>query len=79
MPLSLRFIVDALGGRLLGNADLLIRSLAPLQTADADQISFLSNARYQSQLTQSAAGCVIVHPSFEAQVQSRSAAILADD
>ncbi len=79
MPLSLRVIVDALGGRLLGNADLLIRSLAPLQTAAADQISFLSHARYQSQLVPSAAGCVIVHPDFELQVQSRTAAILADD
>ena len=79
MPLSLRSIVDALGGRLLGNPDLLIRSLAPLQSAAADQISFLSHARYQSQLAQSQAGCVIVHPAFEAQVQSRSAAILTDD
>lgn len=79
MPLSLRVIVDALGGRLLGNADLLIRSLAPLQTAAPDQISFLSHARYQSQLAQSAAGCVIVHPAFETQVLSREAAIITDD
>jgi len=79
VPLSLKVIVDALGGRLLGNPDLLIRSLAPLQSAAADQISFLSHARYQSQLAQSAAGCVIVQPAFEAQVLSRSAAILTDD
>lgn len=79
MPLSLTVIVDVLGGRLLGNADLLIRSLAPLQTAVADQISFLSHARYQSQLAQSAAGCVIVTPAFESQVLSRTAAIVTDD
>ena len=79
MPLSLRVIVDALGGRLLGNADLLIRSLAPLQTAAPDQISFLSHARYQSQLAQSAAGCVIVNPAFEVQAQSRTAAIITDN
>ena len=79
MPLRLTAIVDALGGRLLGNADLLIRSLAPLQTAQPDQISFLSHARYQSQLAQSEAGCVIVHPALEAQVLPRSAAIITDD
>jgi UDP-3-O-[3-hydroxymyristoyl] glucosamine N-acyltransferase len=79
VPLSLTVIVDALGGRLLGNADLLIRSLAPLQTAATDQISFLSHARYQSQLSQSAAGCVIVAPAFESQVLSRTAAIVTDD
>jgi UDP-3-O-[3-hydroxymyristoyl] glucosamine N-acyltransferase len=79
VPLSLTVIVDALGGRLLGNADLLIRSLAPLQTAASDQISFLSHARYQSQLAQSPAGCVIVSPAFESQVLSRTAAIVTDD
>jgi UDP-3-O-[3-hydroxymyristoyl] glucosamine N-acyltransferase len=79
VPLSLTVIVDALGGRLLGNAELLIRSLAPLQTAAPDQISFLSHARYQSQLAQSAAGCVIVSPAFEPQVLSRTAAIVTDD
>ena len=63
----------------MGNADLLIRSLAPLQTAGPDQISFLSHARYQSQLAQSAAGCVIVHPALEPQVLSRTAAIVTDD
>lgn len=79
MPLSLRFIVDELGGRLLGDADLLIHSLAPLQKARPDQISFLSNARYRAHLIESDAGCVIVHPDWESQVLSRSAAILADD
>lgn len=79
MPLSLQVIVDALGGRLLGNPDLLIQSLAPLQTAGADQISFLSHARYQSQLAQSDAGCVILAPAFESQAPSRASAIVTDD
>lgn len=79
MPLSLKVIVEELGGRLLGNPDLLIHSLAPLQSAGPGQISFLSHARYQSQLAQTRAGCVIVHPSFEALVQSRTAAIVTDD
>lgn len=77
--LKLGTIAQALGGRLLGDANLLITGLAPLQTARADQISFLSHPRYQSQLVASQAGCVIVAPAFEASVMDRRAAIVADD
>lgn len=53
--------------------------LAPLLTAQSGQVSFLSQARYQSQLTSSQAGCVIVSPALEPQVAHRSAAIITDD
>jgi UDP-3-O-[3-hydroxymyristoyl] glucosamine N-acyltransferase len=77
--LKLGSIIEALGGRLLGDAQLLIVGLAPLQTAQPDQISFLSHARYESHLTNSLAGCVIVSPAFEAAVIGRMAAIVTDD
>ncbi len=77
--LKLGSIIEALGGRLLGDAQLLIVGLAPLQTAQPDQISFLSHARYESHLTNSLAGCVIVSPAFEAAVTGRMAAIVTDD
>ena len=79
VALQLGSIVEALGGRLLGAADLQIAGLAPLQTARADQISFLSHPRYQNQLADSLAGCVIVSPAFEAMVAGRTAAIVTDD
>ena len=79
VALKLGSIVEALGGRLLGAADLQIAGLAPLQTARADQISFLSHPRYQNQLADSLAGCVIVSPAFEAMVAGRTAAIVTDD
>ena len=50
-----------------------------MQTARADQISFLSHPRYQNQLSDSLAGCVIVAPAFEAMVAGRPAAIVTDD
>ena len=56
-----------------------VSGLAPLQTAKPSQISFLSQARYQSQLAASLAGCVIVGPAFEGQVANRRAAIITDD
>lgn len=58
---------------------MLVSGLAPLQTAKPSQISFLSQARYQSQLAASLAGCVIVGPAFEAQAAQRNAAIITDD
>lgn len=79
MALKLESIVEVLGGRLLGAADLQIVGLAPLQTARADQISFLSHPSYQNQLADSLAGCVIVSPAFEAMVAGRTAAIVTDD
>jgi UDP-3-O-[3-hydroxymyristoyl] glucosamine N-acyltransferase len=79
VSLTLGAIVEALGGRLLGSRDMPMSGLAPLQTAQAGQISFLSQARYQSQLAISLAGCVIVGPALETQVADRPAAIITDD
>ncbi len=79
MTLTLGFIVGALGGRLLGAPDTPVLGLAPLQTAQPEHVSFLSQARYQSQLANSQAGCVIVTPAFEAQVVHRPAAIITED
>jgi UDP-3-O-[3-hydroxymyristoyl] glucosamine N-acyltransferase len=76
VPLRLADIVDALGGDLHGDAQHLIDGLAPLQTAGAQHISFLSHPKYQSQLVNSAAGCVIVHPDFEASARARGACIV---
>ena len=79
MSLTLGAIVESLGGRLLGSPDMQVSGLAPLQTAQVGQISFLSQASYQSQLATSLAGCVIVAPALEGQVAHRTAAIITDD
>jgi UDP-3-O-[3-hydroxymyristoyl] glucosamine N-acyltransferase len=79
VSLTLGAIVEALGGRLLGSPDTYVSGLAPLQTAKAGQVSFLSQARYQNQLSGSLAGCVIVAPALESQVAQRAAAIITDD
>jgi UDP-3-O-[3-hydroxymyristoyl] glucosamine N-acyltransferase len=79
VSLTLGTIVETLGGRLLGSPDTHVSGLAPLQSAQPDQVSFLSQARYQSQLANSLAGCVIVGPLFEAQVAQRPAAIITED
>ena len=78
MTLRLGSIVEALGGELHGDENLLIDSLAPLESAQAGQLSFISHARYQSQLAASNASCVIVSPQFRALAGMRGACIVTD-
>jgi len=53
-------IAARFGGRLLGDADVLVRQIATLDSADKHHISFLSNSKYRSQLGSTGAGAVIL-------------------
>ncbi len=76
--LRLAAIVAALGGELHGNGDQRITGLAPLETATARQISFVSNPRYQQQLAGSRAACVIVGPALLEAASLRGSCIVTD-
>jgi UDP-3-O-[3-hydroxymyristoyl] glucosamine N-acyltransferase len=78
-PASLAEVIAALGGDLHGDPALPVGRIGPLDGADAQTLSFLSNPRYQSQLASSQAGCVIVAPAFAAQAAERGAAIVTPD
>ena len=78
MALRLGSITEALGGTLYGDPELQILGLAPLESASPQQLSFLSNPKYQQQLTASKAGCIIVGPQMQAQAQARGACIVAE-
>lgn len=78
MALRLGSIVEALGGELHGDPDLQILGLAPLESADANDLSFLSHPKYQHQLASSQAGCVIVSPQMQTQASLRGSCIVAD-
>jgi UDP-3-O-[3-hydroxymyristoyl] glucosamine N-acyltransferase len=77
--LRLGDIVDSLGGQLHGDRALAVDGLAPLESAGATHISFLSHPRYQPQLAATKAGCVIVSPGLADAALARGAAIVADD
>lgn len=79
MALTLGFIAEALGGVLHGSARQLVQRLAPLDSAGPQDISFLSQARYLSQLQSSKAGALIVGPSFQHAVPAGAASIVCDD
>ncbi len=78
MALPLGAIVETLGGELHGDASILIEGLAPLAQASAQQLSFLSHPKYQVQLAQSQAACVIVGADMLALALKRGACIVSD-
>lgn len=54
-------IVESFGGELIGDADVVIKQVAPLSTAQAEHISFLANPKYRRQLQTCRAGAVIMN------------------
>lgn len=79
MSLRIAQLLEALGGTLHGNPGQRIDRLAPLESAGPQDLSFLSNPRYQQQLTASQAACVIVGAAMEEVARARGAYIVADD
>jgi UDP-3-O-[3-hydroxymyristoyl] glucosamine N-acyltransferase len=78
VALTLASIQQALGGELHGDPALQITGIAPLESASASEISFLSNPKYQSQLASSLAGCVIVGAAMQEVARARGACIVAE-
>ncbi len=78
MELTLGFVVESLGGTLHGDVATRITGLASLEAATPTQLSFLSNPRYQQQLRDSRAACVIVAPAMQEAALARGACIVTD-
>jgi UDP-3-O-[3-hydroxymyristoyl] glucosamine N-acyltransferase len=62
---SIGEIVDFVGGDFAGNRDDAIVSVAPLASAKGDQLSFLSNRKYVSELATTEAGAILVPKKLE--------------
>jgi UDP-3-O-[3-hydroxymyristoyl] glucosamine N-acyltransferase len=77
-PHSLAAVVDAAEANAPPRR-LMLTGVAPLQTAEPDQVSFLGNRKYAAALDETRAGAVIVHPDMAEHVPSSAVAILADE
>ena len=55
-------IATAVGGRLVGDSAARVRGIAPLDRAQAEELSFLSSPKYASLFADSRAGVVLVTP-----------------
>jgi UDP-3-O-[3-hydroxymyristoyl] glucosamine N-acyltransferase len=58
------------------NVDLLLAGVAPLQTAEPDEVGFLDNRRYAPALENTRAGAVIVHPEMLPRVPAGTVPIV---
>jgi UDP-3-O-[3-hydroxymyristoyl] glucosamine N-acyltransferase len=66
MPdVSIGEIVDFVGGQFGGDREQTIRSVAPLASAHRDQLGFLSNRKYASELAATSAGAILVPTKLE--------------
>ena len=74
-----RSLADAARGEIVGDPDLLIQRLSTLEAAGPHDLTFLSHPKYLGQLSQSAAGCVVVAPSAREPAIARGACIVTDD
>ena len=62
MSTRLGELVERLGGQLVGNPDIIVSSIAPLDVANASHITFLSNSKFRTTAAQSAAAALILSP-----------------
>lgn len=55
-------LAERVGGRVVGDAEIVIRGVATLEEAGPDQLSFLSNPRYGEAARRTSAGAILVKP-----------------
>jgi UDP-3-O-[3-hydroxymyristoyl] glucosamine N-acyltransferase len=60
-------LAEHVGGKAIGNAEMIIKSVATLEMAQADQISFLTNNKYKHQVKETKAGAIIVGQEIETE------------
>jgi UDP-3-O-[3-hydroxymyristoyl] glucosamine N-acyltransferase len=68
MATRLGDLVERFGGQLVGDPNLEVQGIAPLDSADASHISFLSNSKLRALAAQSQAAALIVAPLDDASV-----------
>jgi UDP-3-O-[3-hydroxymyristoyl] glucosamine N-acyltransferase len=81
MAITLRAIVDALGGQLHASSQVdestIITKISPVATAQRGEVSFLSHIKYAGQLQQTQASCVILLDSARPHLPSHAACIVS--
>ena len=74
---SLKDLADKVNGKLVGDPEIAITSIATIQNASSGCISFLANPKYKKFLSNSSASAIIVSPEFSEDL--KTSGIIADD
>jgi UDP-3-O-[3-hydroxymyristoyl] glucosamine N-acyltransferase len=77
--LTAQAVADLVGGRLLGEGNLALSRIGPLDRADQDTLSFLVSTSYLSYFRTSRAGAVLVAPEFEHEREGPATRIVVAD
>ncbi|MFD0965679.1 UDP-3-O-(3-hydroxymyristoyl)glucosamine N-acyltransferase [Seminibacterium arietis] len=76
---SLRILAEKVGGTIRGNADVLVDSIAPLDKALKNQLTFISNPKFRELLRDSQAGILVVAQSDVDFCSSDSNLLIVND
>lgn len=68
--ITLGKLAEAIGGKLQGPADLVVRGIAGIEAAKPDEVTFLSNAKYERRVGETKAAAVIVPADYSGQGES---------
>jgi UDP-3-O-[3-hydroxymyristoyl] glucosamine N-acyltransferase len=68
MHTRLKDLVDSVGGKLEGDPEIMLSGIAPLESADASHITFLSNPRLRAQAKQTKAAALILTAADSADI-----------
>ena len=77
--LTLGEIASLVDGRLVGDAELPVRGVAPLATADTDDIALLASPRYRDDVPASRAGALLVATDLERGLADRRPRVVVRD
>jgi len=77
--MTLSQLAELLGAELVGDGTRKVRGVAPLQSAGADEVSFLTNIRYERYMESAGAAAVIVAADYAGPGSDRLALIRCDD
>ncbi len=80
-PFSLTELAEAAGAVLADGTDgsVSFAGVAPMQAAEADEVTFLDNPKYRGLLADSRAGACVLHPKMMGMAAPGMSLILADD
>ena len=74
---SLKTLAEKVNGKLVGNPNVSISSIATIQNASNGCISFLANSKYKQYLISSSASAIIVSPEYSEDL--KTSGIISDD
>ncbi|MFQ3576508.1 MAG: UDP-3-O-(3-hydroxymyristoyl)glucosamine N-acyltransferase [Cytophagales bacterium] len=79
MEFTAGMIAQMVGGKIEGNPNCLIRNVGKIESANSDEITFLSNPKYESYLYESNAGAVLIGEDFPLKKSVKATLIKVSD